>query len=226
MLASVEIHQRTVINKYNRRMDWINRLKKISNKFKFQLFGRKVLDLEQCYLQSAKFDPQSTGFMNEGVFNLFLNSCGVFLTTQELRSIGDHYRLENRGISPFKIDINYVEFIQFIRKDISEKRLATIQHAFEQLSEGGQVSLSTVLNAFRPDKHPHHRTRTKEGELLFKEFEEAIVRRSSNGTSLTEQEFFEYFFDVNACIPQEREEVPINSYLVLHRPSDTYVRHR
>ena len=65
--------------------------------------------------------------MNEGVFNLFLNSFGVFLTTQELRSIGDHYRQENK-------DVNYVEFIQFIRKDITEKRLATIQHAFEQLS--------------------------------------------------------------------------------------------
>jgi len=79
-------------------MDWINRLKKISNKFKFQLFGRKVLDLEQCYLQSAKFEPKSTGYMSEGVFNLFLNSFGVFLTTQELRAISDHYRLEGRGI--------------------------------------------------------------------------------------------------------------------------------
>jgi hypothetical protein len=36
--------------------------------------------------------------MNEGVFNLFLNSFGVFLTTQELRAIADYYRLENKGI--------------------------------------------------------------------------------------------------------------------------------
>jgi hypothetical protein len=73
-------------------------LKKISNKFKFQLFGRKILDLEQCYLNSAKYDTKSTGYMNEGVFNQFLNSFGVFLTTQELRAIADYYRLENKGI--------------------------------------------------------------------------------------------------------------------------------
>lgn len=63
-------------------MDWINRMQKISNKFKFQLFGRKTLDLERAYSNSAKYDPQSSSFMDEGTFNQWLNSFGVFLTTQ------------------------------------------------------------------------------------------------------------------------------------------------
>lgn len=62
--------------------------------------------------------------------------------------------------------------------------------------------------------HPHHRTRTKDGNILLKEFTEAITRRSSDGKTITREEFFEYFYDVNACIPHEREEYFID--ILLH----------
>lgn len=105
-----------------------------------------------------------------------------------------------------KLEINYVDFIEFIRKDISQKRLAAIGHAFEQLSADGEtINLEELLTDFVPEMHPHHRTRTKDGKVLQKEFEEAIRRRSSDGKVITREEFFEYFYDVNACIPHERE---------------------
>jgi Ca2+-binding EF-hand superfamily protein len=73
-------------------MDWLNRMTKISNKFKFQLFGRTVDDLERCYESASKMDSNQTGRMSEISFNDFLNSFGVFLSTQELRAIADHYK--------------------------------------------------------------------------------------------------------------------------------------
>lgn len=97
--------------------------------------------------------------------------------------------------------------MQFIRKDVSEKRLAAIQHAFEQLSENGAISLQALLGNFVREMHPHHRTRTKEGEQVYKEFEAAVARRAGEKGYFTEEDFFEYFFDVNACVPHEREEV-------------------
>lgn len=62
-----------------------------------------------------------------------------------------------------------MDFIEFIRKDITEKRIAAIQHAFEQLSwDGETVGLQELINDFRPEMHPHHRTRTKDGKFLEK----------------------------------------------------------
>ena len=69
------------------KMDWINQLPKVNNKFKFQLFGRNVENLNSCYSNIEKFDPNNTRIMNQNTFNLYLNSFGVYLTTQEIRII-------------------------------------------------------------------------------------------------------------------------------------------
>lgn len=37
------------------------------------------------------------------------------------------------------------------------------------------------------------------------EFSKAITRKSSNGTCITEAEFLEYYADVNATLPYEKE---------------------
>lgn len=63
-------------------MDWVNQIVKINNKFKFQLFGKAVENLDKCYLKIRDYDPENTGVMSEHAFNLFLNSFGVFLSTQ------------------------------------------------------------------------------------------------------------------------------------------------
>ncbi len=63
-------------------MDWVNQNNKINNKFKFQLFGRNVSNLEKCYNSISLYDPNQSGVMSDHAFNLFLNSFGVFLSTQ------------------------------------------------------------------------------------------------------------------------------------------------
>lgn len=63
-------------------MDWINQLPKVNNKFKFQLFGRNVENLNSCYVSMQKYDADNSRVMSEHTFNLFLNSFGVYLTTQ------------------------------------------------------------------------------------------------------------------------------------------------
>ena len=68
-------------------MDWLNQLPKVNNKFKFQLFGRKVYNLNSCYANIQKFDSDNSLLMSPHSFNLYLNSFGVFLTTQEIRII-------------------------------------------------------------------------------------------------------------------------------------------
>lgn len=104
-------------------MDWVNQLPKINNKFKFQLFGRNVDNLDKCYAQIGQFDSNYTGDMSDHAFNLYLNSFGVFLTTQEIRIIREAFSSNGR--------IDYGRFLQNVRQDISEKRLATIDHCWD-----------------------------------------------------------------------------------------------
>jgi len=134
-------------------MDWVNPIIKINNKFKFQLFGRHFENLNHLVYKIPKFDPQNTGLMSEHTFNLFLNAAGVFLTTQEIRTIRDNFGTEG--------SIAYYDFIQNVRKDLSEKRMATVDHAFEQLNSGGKINIEGLLSRFQPSRHPQVRCLNK-----------------------------------------------------------------
>lgn len=135
-------------------MDWVNPLIKVNNKFKFQLFGRQYENLFHLYKQVSKYDPNNTQSMSEHAFNLFLNASGVFLTTQEIRTIKDNFPAQSNGIL-------YRHFIDNVRNDITQKRLATIDHTFEQIQQSGRISINNALSILRTDKHPHVRSLTK-----------------------------------------------------------------
>jgi hypothetical protein len=76
-------------------MDWVNPITKVNNKFKFQLFGRQHENLIHLYSQIYKYDPNNSASLSEHAFNLFLNASGVFLTTQEIRTIKDSFPSAN-----------------------------------------------------------------------------------------------------------------------------------
>lgn len=80
-------------------MDWVNPLVKVNNKFKFQLFGRHYDNLMNLYVNVPKYDANNTKAMTEHAFNLFLNASGVFLSTQEIRTIKDNF--------PHQLGISY-----------------------------------------------------------------------------------------------------------------------
>ena len=139
-------------------MDWVNQVIKVNNKFKFQLFGRNVDNLDKCYSQISQYDPNNTGAMSDHAFNLYLNSFGVFLSTQEIRTIKEAFPANGR--------IDYWAFIQNIRQDISQKRLATIDHCWDEPSNGEIVSIDDLLTRFDEKRHPHSRCLVKNPEKI------------------------------------------------------------
>ena len=72
-------------------MDWVNPIVKISNKIKFQLFGRNHENLIHLYTHIPTYDPTSCGGMPQHDLNLFLNKSGVFLSTQEIRTLKEQF---------------------------------------------------------------------------------------------------------------------------------------
>lgn len=135
-------------------MDWVNKTTKINNKFKFQMFGRNVNNLEKCYNNITQYDPNHTGLMSDHAFNLYLNSFGVFLSTQEIRTVKEAFPKDGK--------ISYIDFLENIRHDISQKRLATIDHCFEELSENGIINIDSLLSKFDGQNHPQSRCMMKE----------------------------------------------------------------
>lgn len=73
-----------------------------------------------------------------------------------------------------------------MRNDISEKRLATIDHVFEELSSNGVIKIGDLFARFDGNNHPHHRSLSRDGALIKQDFENAILRRSADGQHLTE----------------------------------------
>lgn len=72
-----------------------------------------------------------------------------------------------------------------MRNDISQKRLAAIDHCWEELCEGDVVSIEQLLKQFDSNNHPHNRCMIKAPEKILYEFETAIRRRSADGRHLT-----------------------------------------
>lgn len=55
-------------------------------------------------------------------------------------------------------------FISNVRNDITQKRLATIDHTFDQFQHNGKVDLSALIGSLKIERHPHVRSMSKNGD--------------------------------------------------------------
>ena len=52
-------------------------------------------------------------------------------------------------------------------------------------------------------------------EQVAEEFKRAIEKKSSDGVTIKEPEFMDYYADINATLPSEKEEYFIDVYLFI-----------
>jgi len=183
-------------------MDWKNQLPMIQNKVKSQLHSRKMDDLESVRKLIEEFDIDRNGVLDKVEFGKLLSKAGIYLTTQELTCIYNVYDLNKDGY------ISYNEFVGMIRTDMSEKRLSVVKHAFQFLDAHRErkLRIQDLLKAYHAEDHPRVRTREKTPEQAMNEFKNAIIKKSSDGAHITEADFLDYYADVNATLPLEKEE--------------------
>jgi len=181
-------------------MDWRNRLENIVSKIKFQLHARGVDDLNGIRNLFDEMDTDSSGSLSQLEFSKFLSKSGIFLTTQELRPLFQVFDSNNDE------NISYGEFIDTLRNDMKEQRIAVVKHAFQMLDvqQKGFVSLSELRTKFVASEHPRVKSRQKTLEQVQREFELNFGPRAFNG-NIPEQEFLEYYADVNATLPPEKD---------------------
>jgi Ca2+-binding EF-hand superfamily protein len=103
--------------------------------------------------------------------------------------------------------ISYDEFITTVKTDMNEKRLAVVKHAWQSLDEAGagRISWGKLQTAYQVEAHPRVRTREKKSETVRAEFVETLGKFQSAGL-INEQAFIQYYADVNATLPAEKDD--------------------
>lgn len=90
---------------------------------------------------------------------------------------------------------------------MNEKRLAVVKHAWQSLDESGsgKIAWGKLQTAYRAEDHPRVKTREKKSETVRAEFVETMSKREKGGY-VTEEGFFQYYADVNATLPAEKDD--------------------
>jgi Ca2+-binding EF-hand superfamily protein len=91
---------------------------------------------------------------------------------------------------------------------MSDERIATVKKAFQKLDRTGKgvLLVDDLIANYNSELHPRVRTREKTVSQVQAEFEAAIRNKSRDGHSITEMDFLDYYADVSACLPSERED--------------------
>lgn len=200
-------------------MDWKFRYEELRNKVKFQLHAKGLDNITRIESYYQEFDIDGSGQLDKVEFEGFMQKVGMFLTTQELTVVFKHFDLNGDK------QIHYREFIDALRQDFNEKRISVVKYAFQMLdSEGaGQLSVSELVSRYNAAAHPRVKLREKKTESIADEFRDGLEYRAE-GDCVTEDVFLNYYSDVNACLPAEKDEYFIDTVLETWGMSeDTYI---
>jgi len=128
-----------------------------------------------------------------------MSKLGVFLTRQELRVVFDTFDANKDG------NIQWAEFVEGLKSDISNNRLAVVKAAFKKVS-GGQdsVSFETLVANYNAPAHPRVTSREKKAETVMNDFVTLMGAQAVDGV-VNEAGFTTYYAEANAVLPVERE---------------------
>jgi hypothetical protein len=76
----------------------------------------------------------------------------------------------------------------------------------------GYLSYDKLKSSYNAKEHPRVRQREKRAETIIKELDEALGPRVQNGF-VDESSFIEYYADLNACMPAEKDDYFVDMVL-------------
>ena len=72
--------------------------------------------------------------------------------------------------------------------------------------------METLANSFNCAAHPRVKTREKKAETVLSDFVNCMGARAQGG-QISENSFMEYYADINACLPAEKDDYFIDLVL-------------
>lgn len=189
-------------------MDWKFDYPELINTVKSQLHAKGLDNIVFIYDYFHTFDVDNSGHLDKVEFELFLRKVGIFLTTQELTVVFKNFDFNGDK------RIHYREFVDELRKNMNEKRIAVVKYAWQMLDSEhyGSVDFQDIVSKYQAANHPRVKLREKKEETVQKEFEQGLEYRSS-GSSVSESAFVEHYCDISAVLPAEKDEYFVDTVL-------------
>lgn len=119
----------------------------------------------------------------------------------------DHFDANKDG------NIAYSEFVNVLKDDMTDGRIAIVKRAWQQLSGGaGEVPFEELVAKFNAPAHPRVTSREKKAETVMSDFVTLMGEKAPQGT-ISEEAFISYYADTNAVLPADRESYFIDVIL-------------
>jgi hypothetical protein len=119
----------------------------------------------------------------------------------------DHFDANKDG------NIAYSEFVNVLKDDMTDGRIAIVKRAWQQLSGGaGEVPFEELVAKFNAPAHPRVTSREKKAETVMSDFVTLMGEKAPQGT-VSEEAFISYYSDCNAVLPADRESYFIDVIL-------------
>ena len=189
-------------------MDWKFAYAELVNKVKSQLHAKGLDNITFIFDYFQSFDVDNSGQLDKIEFENFLRKVGMFLTTQELTVVFKHFDLNGDK------QIHYREFVEALRREMNEKRIAVVKYAWQMLDSDhtGRLDLQDVVSRYYASKHPRVKLREKKEENVLNEIEQGLEYRAE-GSKVTEDSFLDFYTDVSAVLPAEKDEYFVDAVL-------------
>eukprot|EP00744_Colponema_vietnamica_P008044 GILI01011499.1.p1 GENE.GILI01011499.1~~GILI01011499.1.p1 ORF type:complete len:413 (-),score=104.93 GILI01011499.1:34-1272(-) len=174
---------------------WKNDFNIIRDKLRAQMHAKGKNSLQFLVEAFQQFDTDGSRSLNKREFEQLMSYCGLFLSTQEISSI--FRRFDSNKDNSLQFD----EFINTLRGELSIDKQDAIQRAWNVIDprNTGSASLHDLFSAFQVQRHPRVRTRQKSADQVLSEMESALLYTGGN---ITFDDFYFYFADINASLPE------------------------
>lgn len=148
----------------------------------------------------AKVD-KAAEYMTHSQFAEALGFGGLFLKTQDISTLSGVFRSEQ---DPTKVDV--ARFFAALRGEMPPDRRAAVEVAWASVdsSRKGTVPLERIMECFQAAEHPRVQTREMTCEEVRAQLEHDL-RDLGAANNCSKEVFMEYFGELSACIPTEKQ---------------------
>jgi Ca2+-binding EF-hand superfamily protein len=151
---------------------------------------------------SRKFkimDDDGSGKLSLGEFKKGLKELELTFTDAEIRLMFNHFDFYNTG------EISFEEFLQSLRDNLTERRLALVKLAFDTLDTNGNGVLepSELMDKYDASQHPEVLQGKKTETQVLKDWLSVFEVGGTVDGMVTYQEFVEYYQNLSANIDND-----------------------
>lgn len=147
-----------------------------------------------------QFDYNRNGKLDAAEFEQALAYFGLFPKKVELQALLKYYDMDGDG------NINYEEFLRGLRDDLTPRRAAMVEKAFNILDTNGsgQINFQDVSDMYDVSCHKDFIEGRKTKDQIVNEFLNTFDgAKGNNDGTITKTEWYDYYTDLSISLPSD-----------------------